>query len=208
MSEQLASQTEKEINEQASSHGLLRFQNLPLDPALCDHLFDQLCREIDWQQDSFVAFDRKFLIPRLQAWYADKGLQYRYADNLLETQPWIEPLLQLRQIVCNTTGYPFNAVLATCYRSGRDHVTWHSDDERELGDAPVIASLSLGASRRFQFRHKDQRRSGEVTLHHGDFLVMESAFQHHWEHQVPEEPTVQGCRINLTFRRVFGEANN
>ncbi|ACR10740.1 alpha-ketoglutarate-dependent dioxygenase AlkB family protein [Teredinibacter turnerae] len=189
-----------------SIDGLLKPLKLPFGRDMYDHLLSQLEQSIPWQQDSFVSFDRRFTIPRMQAWFADDGLQYRYADNLMHTQPWLPELLQLRQIINNATQCEFNAVLATLYRHGNDHVTWHSDDERELGYAPVIASLSLGATRCFQFRHKENDTKGEISLHHGDLIVMEPAFQHYWEHQVPPQPDVLEPRINLTFRRVYSEA--
>lgn len=207
MTDQLAHVRHESLDEPLSTEGLLRFQQLPVPTAICDHLYEHLRSAINWQEDYFETFNRRFSIPRLQAWYADHGLQYRYANNLMKTQAWIDPLLQLRQLVSNATGIEFNALLATCYRNGDDHVTWHSDDERELGSAPVIASLSLGATRRFEFRHKEMKLSSEVLLKHGDFLVMEPAFQHYWEHQVPPEPGVKECRINLTFRRVYQGAS-
>ena len=195
----------EEVESSYTEHdyfGLLSFPTLPIDNLHYTLLFDQLLKNIAWQQDSFTAFDRRFSIPRLQAWFADDGLRYRYADNLLTSQPWIDPLLQLRQIIQNTTGHKFNSVLATRYRSGNDYVTWHSDDEKELGPNPVIASLSLGSARYFEYRHKTQNTKGGLLLGQGDFLIMEPEFQKHWEHQVPMEPHVSGCRINLTFRYV------
>ena len=165
-------------------------------------LLDDLIRDIDWQTD-FVAFGRRFNVPRLQAWYADEGVHYRYSDNKLQSHSWIEPLLSMKQSVENISGHAFNSVLLTYYRNGDDHVGWHADDEPELGDAPVIASLSLGESREFQYRHKRSGERGRLPLHDGELLVMQPGFQAQWEHCVLQQPEVVKPRINLTFRKVF-----
>lgn len=164
-------------------------------------LLDNLINSVAWQQD-FVAFGRHFNIPRLQAWYADKGIHYRYSDNMLESHRWAEPLLSIKQDVEKLSGLMFNSVLVTYYRNGDDHVSWHADDEPELGNAPVIASLSLGADREFQYRHKRQNESGSILLQDGELLLMLPEFQSFWEHSIPQQTEVTGPRINLTFRQV------
>lgn len=171
------------------------------DPVQCRALLATLVREVDWQTD-YRVFGRRFEVPRLQAWYADPGVHYRYSNNLLERKDWIAPLEVLRDDVERISGHGFNAVLVTYYRDGDDHVTWHADDEPELGEAPVIASLSLGATRRFEFQPKRGGASDGVTLHDGELLLMQPAFQHHWLHRVAPQPAVAGRRINLTFRHV------
>lgn len=165
-------------------------------------LMATLLREIDWQYEYFV-LGRRFEVPRLQAWYADSGAHYRYSDNFLRHRPWIPSLLSIKHDVENKTGYDFNSVLVTCYRNGGDHVTLHADDEKELGASPVIASLSLGATREFHYRHKHSGETRRTPLHDGDLLVMHPAFQHEWEHCVPVEPSITTPRINLTFRKVY-----
>jgi alkylated DNA repair dioxygenase AlkB len=164
-------------------------------------LLNSLSRDINWQTN-FVAFGRRFDIPRLQAWYADDGVHYRYSDNKLHSNSWTDELLAIKQIVEDRSGYGFNSVLLTYYRDGDDHVPWHADDEQELGDAPVIASLSLGARRVFHYRHKQKAASGSIQLHDGELIVMQPAFQEYWEHSVQPEPGVVVPRINLTFRLV------
>lgn len=168
----------------------------------CAAYLAHLIRDIRWHQDHFVVSGRRFAIPRLQAWHADEGIQYSYSNNLLDTQPWVEPLVDIKRQVEARVGHSFNSVLLTYYRDGRDHVTWHADDEKELGDQPVIASLSLGATRRFQFRDKSDHTTGHMFLDDGDLLLMHPAFQFRWQHCVPTEPAVTAPRINLTFRKV------
>ncbi len=182
---------------------LFQFPALPLDQTAASELMRQLTDEIQWQEDYIVAFDRRFMIPRKQAWFADNGIQYRYSDNLLTSQPWLPALLQLRESIESHTDFRFNAVLATLYRDGNDSVSWHADDEKELGTSPVIASLSLGATRSFEFRHRVTGEQGRLALHHGDFLIMPAGFQEQWQHQIPAEPEVREPRINLTFRLVY-----
>jgi len=164
-------------------------------------LLQKLIQEIAWQQD-FVAFGRRFDVPRMQAWYADPGVHYRYSDNKLESHAWTALLLSIKQDVETCSGHDFNSVLLTYYRDGQDHVNWHADDEPELGDAPVIASLSLGETRELQYRHKQGDERGSLQLQNGELLVMQPLFQQQWEHRVPVEPHVNAPRINLTFRQV------
>ena len=171
------------------------------DQQYCQSLLETLISIVDWQQD-FVAFGRRFDIPRLQAWYADEGIHYRYSDNKLQSHAWIEPLLTIKQDVEAHTGHTFNSVLLTYYRTGDDHVSWHADDEKELGDAPVIASLSLGGSRVFHYRHKENELAGHLELHDGELLVMQPDFQRYWQHCIPPQAYFDLPRLNLTFRRV------
>ena len=170
--------------------------------AQCKFLLAELIATLKWNEDYCFVWGRKFHIPRLQAWYADEGIQYSYSNNLLKTQSWLEPLLAIKNDVQQKTGHEFNSVLVTFYRNGNDHVTWHADDEDELGTDPVIASLSLGVTRKFQFRHKRNGLTGNVLLSNGELLMMQPGFQADWVHCVPREPTISEPRINLTFRKV------
>ncbi len=168
----------------------------------CRAWMAELIGRLAWHKDYHEVHGRRFPIPRLQAWVADDGLCYSYSNNLLETQAWTPALTGIRREVERLVGHAFNSVLITYYRDGDDHVTWHADDERELGDAPVIASLSLGTRRAFQYKSRADGRAGGVDLNEGDLLLMLPAFQHEWVHRVPAQPEVAGGRVNLTFRRV------
>ena len=171
-------------------------------PAQCQAFLHALLVSVNWSEDYYVAFDRRIDIPRRQAWYADAGIRYSYSNNLLQTQAWIPPLDQIKQQVELAVQQAFNSVLLTYYRHGEDSVSWHADDEAELGAQPWIASLSLGASREFHYRHRHGKTHGHLSLHDGDLLLMRPAFQHNWEHCVPEQPGINSPRINLTFRQV------
>ena len=144
---------EKKALDKQLQQTLLHSLGRVYSPQASQALLERLINEVDWQYE-YVAFGRRFDVPRLQAWYADPGVYYRYSDNLLESHAWIPLLTSLQQTVEQLSGHQFNSVLATYYRDGNDHVTWHADDEPELGDKPVIASLSFGAARQFQYRQK------------------------------------------------------
>lgn len=187
--------------EHAPDPRLLELKGRLYSPQTCAALLQILIRDTDWQRD-YYAFGRRFDVPRLQAWYADEGVHYRYSDTMLEHRTWTAALMSAKRDIEHITRHRFNSVLVTCYRDGRDHVTMHADDEAELGEAPVIASLSLGATRAFHYRHKRGHETSSLLLHDGELLVMQPPFQREWMHCVPVEPGVTTQRINLTFRKV------
>jgi alkylated DNA repair dioxygenase AlkB len=88
------------------------------------------------------------------------------------------------------------------FTASEDYVGWHSDNEIELGKQPFIASLTLGAERLFEFRHKKSLQQEQLLLRSGTLLMMQPDFQHDWLHRVPPDKNVQNGRINLTFRNV------
>jgi alkylated DNA repair dioxygenase AlkB len=165
--------------------------------------FGELRRGIDWQQERVLVFGKRHAVPRLVAWHGDPGARYTYSGTPHEPEPWTSTLLQVRRRVLALAGCDFNAVLLNLYRDGRDGMGWHADDEPELGPDPVIASVSLGAARRFSLRHR--RRKGlraDLSLPNGSLLLMSGATQRNWVHAVPKTAATVGERINLTFRRV------
>ena len=167
-------------------------------------LFAQLRDDIAWQQGSIRIYGKSHQEPRLTAWFGDEGARYCYSGRDLTPQAWTPVLANIKQMVETHTGHRFNSVLLNYYRDEKDGMGWHSDDEAELGAQPVIASLSLGASRRFKLRHKfaPQKQALSITLGDGDLLVMAGAMQENWQHSVPKETHKQGARINLTFRLI------
>lgn len=172
-------------------------------PDTAAQLFDDLRRSIDWQQESILMFGRRVLVPRLVAWHGDPGTSYTYSGTLHGPSPWTPPLACIRDRVAGLCSARFNAVLLNLYRDGRDGMGWHSDDEAELGRNPVIASVSLGATRRFCLRHRKRRDLKlDLPLPHGSLLCMAGATQHHWVHALPKTRALVGERINLTFRYV------
>lgn len=167
-----------------------------------DRLFQQLSEQIAWRQEKIRLYGKEFNQPRLTAWYGDEGASYTYSNLTLHPLAWIAPLDEIRRRCNEAAGVEFNSVLLNLYRDGQDSMGWHQDNEPELGTNPVIASVSFGATRRFQFRHKKRRGLPTISLDltHGSLLLMKGATQHHWRHQVPKTATPAGARINLTFR--------
>ncbi|OQK18612.1 2OG-Fe(II) oxygenase [Methyloprofundus sedimenti] len=173
-----------------------------------DRLYQRLFEEQDWPDNHYSVAGRQLTLPRLQTWHADTGIVYSYSDNLLQTRDWSPLLSSIKTQIESYLNYRFNSVLVNLYRSGEDYVGWHSDNEPELGEQPYIASLTLGAARRFALRHKKTSEINDLVLANGDLLVMEPNFQHHWQHSVPLDNSVTGGRINLTFRNVIPAKNN
>ena len=169
-----------------------------------DRFFDKLNRNLEWRQDQIKVFGKEIRIPRLNAWYGDEGKTYTYSGNCMSPLPWTPALILIKEKIEQEIGLNFNSVLANQYRDGKDSVSWHSDDEPELGINPVIASVSFGETRRFQLRHKSNKELEkiEIALTHGSLLIMKGTTQHYWKHQIPKTAKNIGTRINLTFRMV------
>jgi alkylated DNA repair dioxygenase AlkB len=164
-------------------------------------LFAELQASIDWRPESIRMFGRSVPVPRLVAWHGDPGAGYTYSGTFHAPRPWTPVLQRIRARAEQLTGARYNAVLLNLYRDGRDGMGWHADDEPELGPNPVIASVSLGATRRFSLRHRQRReRRVDLPLPHGSLLCMAGATQHRWVHALPRTAADVGARINLTFR--------
>ncbi|MEJ8567539.1 alpha-ketoglutarate-dependent dioxygenase AlkB family protein [Elongatibacter sediminis] len=167
-----------------------------------DGLLQYLWRGVVWHQDPIVMFGRRVLQPRLTAWFGDAGARYRYSGLDLEPDSWPRRLAELKDSLQRELEQSFNSVLVNAYRDGRDCMGWHADDEPELGPVPTIASLSLGATRRFLIRRGNGGPSTPMDLEHGSLLVMRGDAQSRYRHAVPRTARPVGLRINLTFRHV------
>jgi len=167
------------------------------------HLLDRLVSEICWQQDSLRFYRQQIPLPRLTAWYGDPGKTYTYSQIKMQPQPWTELLMEIKTRVEAVSGAEYNSVLLNRYRSGKDSVSWHQDNEPELGHDPVIASVSFGATRIFQMRHVSREiQQVDIPLSDGSLLVMRGPTQKYWEHMIPKVPQTIGERVNLTFRTI------
>lgn len=173
-------------------------------PEHANELLKALLAQIPWRQDSIRIAGKWIPVPRLQCWMGDGGSRYAYSGIQLEPVPWQPPITAIREKIQALGDADFNSVLLNYYRNGQDSVAWHADDEPELGANPVIASLSLGAERKFQLRHKrDKSRDRyHMLLRSGSVLIMGKTLQNNWLHQLPKETTLQSPRINLTFRQL------
>ena len=159
-----------------------------------------------WRQEEIRIFGRIRRQPRLTAWHGDPGAAYRYSGLLLRPEPWTADLLAVRERIEAVSEARFNSALLNYYRNGQDSMGWHSDDEPELGENPVIGAVSLGAARRFRMRHKAvPGLQMALDLPGGSYFEMGGALQRHWRHCVPKVASKMGVgpRINLTFRRIL-----
>lgn len=163
-----------------------------------------LIDETPWRAESIVVWGKKFLQPRLIAWYGDPGSAYTYSGIHLDPMPWTKTLRDIKVKVEAVSEESFNSVLLNYYRDHRDSMGLHSDDEPELGKRPIIASLSLGEERTLIFKHKSRLdlKSVRIRLGSGSLLLMKGETQRHWKHGIDKERGPCGPRVNLTFRRI------
>ena len=182
--------------------GQLRFWPRFFEASRADTLMQALEQQLPWQQHYVKIFGRKIASPRLSSWHGDPHCRYRYSGQLYEPAAWNAELAAVRDALHAklAPSAQFNCVLGNWYRSGDEHMGWHSDDEPELGIAPQIASVSFGAERRFCLRKNDRSERGELVLRHGSLLLMGPAMQTQWQHALPRVRGLQHARLNLTFR--------
>jgi alkylated DNA repair dioxygenase AlkB len=167
-----------------------------------DGLYQVLLNETMWKQSDIIIYGKRHTTPRLTAWYGDEDKSYRFSGNTMHPHPWTPSLKFIKEKVEQESEVKFNSVLLNLYRTGKDSVGWHRDNEKEFGEDPVIASVSFGETRPFQFRHKFRKelKNFSIPLTHGSLLLMKGKTQHFWEHQIPKTAKDVAPRINLTFR--------
>lgn len=168
-----------------------------------DEWFRMLHEGLEWAARDILLFGRRVAQPRLVDWYADPGIRYRYSGLELRAKPWPPFLEELRRRAGETASRSFNSALCNLYRDGADSMGWHADDEQELGPEPVIASISLGAERRFLIRPRGGGKSIRLELSPGSLLVMSGRSQVDYQHSLPKTRRPVDPRINLTFREVL-----
>jgi len=180
--------------------GLVTYYGVALDLAAAGHYFERLLETINWKSDELVIAGRRIITKREIAWYGDASFSYVYSGTAKHALPWTEELLELRELAQNTTGSTFNSCLLNLYHNGEEGLSWHSDNEDTLVKNGTIASLSLGAERKFVFKHRKTKQSIPILLEHGSLLAMKGETQTHWIHSLPKTVTVTEPRISLTFR--------
>lgn len=169
-----------------------------------DEYLAALRNELEWRQEVIKMYGRDIDIPRLSAWYGEPEIAYSYSGIRSVATSWSRTLMLIKSEIENVAAISINSVLANLYRDGSDSVSWHADDEPELGESPIIASLSLGQTRTFQMKHKrDTQQKFQIDLMHGSLLIMSGDMQRNWLHQVPKTKRQVGERINLTYRYVY-----
>ncbi len=163
----------------------------------------KLTENVPWKQTKQILYDKEFLTPRLIAWYGDDEKSYHLGGNEFSVNAWTPELLSLKYRIEKQTGYQFNSALLNLYRDGNDSVAWHRDKESDLGNRSVIASVSLGEVRNFDFRNRDNHRNRySLPLQHGSLLIMKGDLQTGWEHRIAKSKKTMQPRINLTFRNI------
>ena len=168
-----------------------------------DLWFQSCLHDLNWETGFIKIFGKTHQIPRLQSWYADDGIEYTYSGKKLQRHNWNKTLLEIKQEIESITSIKFNSVLANLYRNGNDSMGLHSDNEKELGINPVIASLSLGESRDIHFKHKNIKTSINIPQISGQLIVMYGQTQKYWKHEIKKTKKFKKPRINLTFRNII-----
>lgn len=180
--------------------GIVNYYGPLISPHTANNYFQQLSGQIEWKHDEAVICGKRIVTRRKVAWYGNRSFKYTYSSTTKEALPWIKALLELKQLAEDSTNESFNSCLLNLYHNGDEGVSWHSDAEKELKRNGAIASLSLGAERKFSFKHKQSKETVSVILEHGSLLVMKGATQKYWLHRLPPTKKIHRPRINLTFR--------
>ncbi len=165
--------------------------------------FDTFLNTIAWKNDEAKIFGKHFITKRKAAWYGDREFDYKYSNTTKTALIWTPELLQIKKITEEISGTKFNSCLLNLYHDGDEGMSWHSDDEKSLGKNTVIASLSLGVTRKFSFKHKASKETISLLLESGSLLVMKGSTQTNWLHSLPKSKKVSEPRINLTFRTII-----
>ena len=166
-----------------------------------DELY-QHCHSSDWQAETITLFGKQITVPRRVFWMGDADAHYSYSNTSHIPVPWSKELLELKNRIKRELGLQFNSVLGNLYRDGQDHMGWHRDNETELGENPNILSISLGAERRFCFKHIQHGEKHALVLKHGSALLMQGNCQQQYKHALPKSIRIKSPRINLTFRLI------
>jgi alkylated DNA repair dioxygenase AlkB len=174
---------------------ILNEQSLPT-------IYTELLNKIEWQQDQIIMFGKPITTKRKVAFYADNHIDYTYSSVKKKGLPWIPQLIQIKNLIESHTGAIYNACLLNLYHTGEEGMGWHSDDEKEIIVNSSIASLSIGAERKFAFKHKASKETVSIMLENGSLLEMKGAIQQNWWHSLPKTKKVGSPRINLTFRQM------
>ncbi|SHM34905.1 Alkylated DNA repair dioxygenase AlkB [Cyclobacterium lianum] len=169
--------------------------------------FKVLWETVAWKNDEAMIFGKKVVTKRKVAWYGDREFEYTYSNITKKALLWTPKLLSLKAITEDFTGESFNSCLLNLYHTGEEGMAWHSDGEKDLKKHGAIASVSLGAERKFAFKHKRSKETISLFLENGSLLVMKGQTQDHWLHRLPPTKKVHAPRINLTFRYIVEKSN-
>ena len=165
-------------------------------------LMKQLQSSLQWEADQLIIFGKSITTRRKVAWVGEPNCAYTYSGVKKQPQAWPPELLAIKRQLEQLTQSEFNSCLLNLYHDGADGMGWHSDDEKELDAQAPIASLSLGSTRKFAFRHKKDKTTASLALENGSALIMHAPTQQFWQHALLKTKTIHTPRINLTFRKI------
>jgi alkylated DNA repair dioxygenase AlkB len=182
--------------------GIVNYYGMIMTSFDANRYFELLLNNILWKNDKTIVFGKAIVTKRKVAWYGDSDYSYTYSNSTKQALAWTKELLGLKHMIENVTGSNFNSCLLNLYHNGNEGIAWHSDDEESLGRNNNIASLSLGAERKFLFKHKLTKQIVSILLEHGSLLIMKGSTQTNWLHSLPKSKRILQPRINLTFRSI------
>ena len=183
-------------------NGITNYHWKILNKTQCDFYYNSLLENINWKNDEAIIFGKLIITKRKVAWYGDSEYDYTYSKITKKANLWTKELLALKEIVEKESNETYNSCLLNLYHSGEEGMAYHSDGEKMLKKNGAIASLSLGAERKFSFKHKKNKQRIDVFLENGSLLVMKEGTQTNWLHRLPPTKKVNSPRINLTFRTI------
>ncbi|WP_133536769.1 alpha-ketoglutarate-dependent dioxygenase AlkB family protein [Tenacibaculum caenipelagi] len=182
--------------------GTVNYYGIVLSQKEADAYYEALLNSIEWRNDEAIIFGKRMVTKRKVAWYADQPFEYSYSNITKTALPFTKELLALKELVEKETNETYNSCLLNLYHDGSEGMAWHSDGEKDLKKNGAIASLTLGAERKFGFKHKQTKEVVSLVLQHGSLLVMKDETQTHWLHRLPPTKKVHRPRVNLTFRTI------
>ncbi|TKC10357.1 alpha-ketoglutarate-dependent dioxygenase AlkB [Pedobacter polaris] len=182
--------------------GTVNYYGIIMSNQQANSYYNCLLETIAWKNDEAVIFGKHILTKRKVAWYGDLPFEYTYSNTTKQALPWTKELLELKRLCEEKTGETYNSCLLNLYHNGDEGMAWHSDGETDLKKNGAIASVSLGAERKFAFKHKETKQTISIILQHGSLLVMKNETQKNWLHRLPPTKLVTKPRVNLTFRTI------
>ena len=182
--------------------GITNYHGKVLSDTLSLYYYETLLNSITWRNDEAIIFGKKIITKRKVAWYGDTNYNYNYSNVTKQALAWTEELLELKKLIEKESNATYNSCLLNLYHSGEEGMAWHSDGEKMLKKNGEIASLTLGAERKFSFKHKSTKQKIDLVLERGSLLVMKDTTQTNWLHRLPPTKLIKTPRINLTFRTI------
>lgn len=182
--------------------GITNYHGKFLNSNQCAFFYNRLMNTIDWKNDEAIIFGKKIITKRKVAWYGESKFSYTYSKITKTASLFTKELLDLKEIIEEESNATYNSCLLNLYHNGQEGMSWHSDGEKVLKKNGEIASVTLGAERKFSFKHKETKQKVDILLENGSLLVMKDVTQTHWLHRLPPTKKVNSPRINLTFRTI------